>query len=208
VASRPDVSQRHRERRQDTRDRILHVARELVEERPWCDISIAMITQRAGLTRSAFYKHFPDQGTLLRALLEELSTRLEATPNRWQSTKGDPKELLRAAVRALVATFAEHGRLLHAIADEATQDAEIAGLYAELGAQLSAGVAARIAADVEAGRSTVSDPVEVATAMVWMNERYLTIRFGRRPLADPDRCSAALEEIWARTVYGPPSATD
>lgn len=207
MASRPDVSQRHRERRESTRGRILDVARELVEERPWSDISIAMITQRAGLTRSAFYKHFPDRGTLLRALLEELSVQLEAVPDPWHSAKEDPEELLRGAVRALVATFAEHGRLLHAIADEATQDAEIAGLYAELGAQLSAGVAARIAADVEAGRSTVTDPVEVGTAMVWMNERYLTMRFGRRPLGDPERCSAALEEVWIRTVYGPSSAT-
>jgi len=207
MAARPDVRERHREQRENTRGRILEVARELVEERPWCDITVAMITQRAGLTRSAFYKHFPDQGTLLRALLEELSVQLEAVPDPWQSTKGEPEEVLRGAIRGLVATFAEHGRLLHAIADEATQDAEIAGLYAELGAQLSAGVAARIAADVQAGRSTITDPVEVGTAMVWMNERYLAMRFGRRPLGDPERCAAALEEVWMRTVYGVPSAS-
>jgi TetR/AcrR family transcriptional regulator, ethionamide resistance regulator len=203
MASRPDVRQRHREQRESTHARILEVARELLEERSWSDVSIAMITQRAGLTRSAFYKHFADRGMLLRALLEDLSGQLETVPATWEQAAGEPEDLLRAAIRALVETFVEHGRLLRAIADEATQDAEIAGLYLDLGARLSAGVAARIAADVEAGRSTIHDPVEAGTAMVWMNERYLMMRFGRRPLPDPERCSAALEEVWTRTVYGP-----
>jgi len=202
MASRPDVRQRHREQREATRVRILEAARELLEERAWSDLTVGLITQRTGLTRSAFYKHFGDRASVLRALLEELSVELEAVPDPWQSGDDNPAELLRGAVRGLVHTFAEHGRLLRAIADEATQDAEFAGLYAELGARLSAGVAARIAADVEAGRSSVKDPVEVGAAMVWMNERYLMMRFGRRPLADPERCSSALEEVWIRTVYG------
>lgn len=206
MASRPDVRRRHREQRESTRARILEAARELLEERSWSDLTVGLITQRTGLTRSAFYKHFGDRVSVLRALLEDLSIELEAVPDPWQSGEDDPPELLRAAIRGLVQTFVEHGRLLRAIADEATQDAEFAGLYAELGGRLSAGVAARIAADVEAGRSAVNDPVEVGAAMVWMNERFLMMRFGRRPLGDPERCSAALEEVWIRTVYGGPAA--
>lgn len=202
MAPRPDVRDRHREQRENTRARILEASRALLEERPWSDLTVGLIAQRTGLTRSAFYKHFADRAALLRTLLEELSAELESVPDPWQSGGDDPAQLLRNAVRGLVQTFVEHGRLLRAIADEATQDAEFAGLYAELGARLSAGVAARIAADVEAGRSTVEDPVEVGTAMVWMNERYLMMRFGRRPLGDPERCGAALEEVWIRTVYG------
>lgn len=202
IASRPDLVERHREQRESTRGRILEVARELLEMRSWSDVSIAMITQRSGLTRSAFYKHFPDRAGLLQALLEESSAQLEAAPDAWQRTGEEPAELLCKAVRELVAVYVENGRLLRAIAEEATCNAEIAGVYADLGARLSAGVAARIAADVEAGRSTVDDPVEVATALVWMNERYLMMRLGHRPLADPERCAVALEQIWLRTVYG------
>lgn len=204
MGARPDVRERHRERRENTRGRILEVAREVLEERPWSDVSVTLLSQRAGLTRSAFYKHFADRAALLRALLEELSADLEATPDAWQSSEEAPEEQLRASVRQLVATFVKHGRLLRAIADEATQDPQIAGLYADLGARLSAGVAARIAADVEAGRSTLRDPVEAATALVWMNERYLLMRFGHRPLADAERCGGALEEVWVRAVYGAP----
>jgi len=98
--------------------------------------------------------------------------------------------------------FARHGRLLRAIADEATQNREAAARYAELGARLSASASARIAADVAAGRSAVADPEAVGAALVWMNERYLLEQFGRAPLGDPERVAAALGEVWSRTIYG------
>lgn len=79
----------------------------------------------------------------------------------------------------LVDAFRTHGRLLRALADEATHDDEV----------------------VAAGKSTLSDPEEVATALVWMNERFLQQRFGRPPVGDPERAAAALAEIWIRTVY-------
>jgi hypothetical protein len=113
-----------------------------------------------------------------------------------------PEELLRAAVATLVATFWEHGRLLQAFAEEAAHDDEVARLYMELGGRLSAGVAGRIVRDVAAGVSTLADPEEVATALVWMNERFLRQRFGRHPLGDPERAAEALSDVWIRTVYG------
>lgn len=177
-----------------------------MEDRPWSEVSIAGVTERAGLTRTAFYKHFDDRRALLLALLDELSTQLAGARDRWQSGDGDgdasPVELLREAVDQLVEVFRVHGRLLQAVAEEAAQDRAVAEAYAQLGARLSAGVADRIARDVAAGHSTVADPEEVATVLVWTNERYLRVRFGRHPLADPARVSAALGEVWVRAVYG------
>ena len=62
--------------------RILEASRDLLEERSWSDLTVGLITQRSGLTRSAFYKHFGDRAGLLRALLEELQhrTRSRARP--------------------------------------------------------------------------------------------------------------------------------
>lgn len=181
---------------------MLDVGRELVEDRPWSEVSIAEVTRRAGLTRTAFYKHFPDRRALLMALFEDLSDQLAGSADIWQDGEEDePAALLGEAVAQLVGLYHAHGRLLGAIADEAAQDRELADLYARFGKRLAAGVASRIERDVAAGRSTVEDPAEVATALIWMNERYLRERFGRRPLADPDRCAAALTEVWVRTVY-------
>jgi AcrR family transcriptional regulator len=204
VGTRPDVQQRHRERREHSRRRILDVTRELVEDRPWSDVSIDEVTRRSELTRTAFYRHFKDKQTLLLALLEDVGVRLDLVADPWEQadTAGDPGELIASSLRDLVAVFVEHGRLLQAIADASTSDADVRATYKALGDRLTASAAAKIARDVEAGRSEVADPDQVGAALVWMNERYLLDQFGQLPLGDPDRCAAALTEIWTRTVYG------
>lgn len=201
MPARPDVQRRHHERREQTRRRILEVARELLEDRPWSDVSIEEVAQRAELTRTAFYRHFGDRQALLLALLDDMGLRLDLVADPWERGDGDVGELRPSLVR-LVGVFHEHGRLLRAIADAATLDREVAAVYADLGTRLSASAAARIARDVDAGRSRVRDPAAVGAALVWMNERYLLDQFGRPPLGDPDRAAAALAEIWERTVYG------
>jgi AcrR family transcriptional regulator len=203
MASRPDLEARHRQRRAATRQRLLDSTRDLVEELPWSHVSVELITERAGLTRSGFYKHFPDKHALLVALIEEVGSELTAVPAAWEdSAAGDPRELLRDALAALVDTFHRDGRLVRALADEAATNDEFGARYAALGATLSQAVAKRIARDNAGGQGTIGDPEEVAAALVWMNERFLLVRFGQRPLGDPDRAAAALAEIWIRTLYG------
>lgn len=204
VTARPDVRRRHQEQREQTRRRILDVARALLEERPWAEISIDDVTKGADLTRTAFYRHFPDQQALLLALLEDVGLELGAVANPWEAHEGeDPVGAARGTLRDLTQIFYEHGRLLRAIADEATRNRQVADLYyGELGGRLITSSAERIAADVAAGRSTVEDVEEVAAALIWMNERYLQSRFGRPPIADPERAAKALAEVWIRTVYG------
>jgi TetR/AcrR family transcriptional regulator, ethionamide resistance regulator len=202
VTARPDVKRRHRERRELSRRRILDAARELLEDRPWSQVGIEDVTQRADLTRTAFYRHFDDRQTLLLAVLEDVGVGLDLIADPWERGTGDPLETLRAALRELVDVFHRHGRLLRAIADASTEDPEVAALYADLGARLSASAAKRIAIEVAEGRSTVADPQEVGSALVWMNERFLLDRFGQAPLGDPERATGALVEVWLRTVYG------
>ena len=204
MTQRPDLEARHRRRREATRQRLMDCARDVVEELSWSHISVELIAERAGLARSGFYKHFPDKSALLFALIEEVGAELSAVPEPWQeAVAGDPRELLREAVGRLVDTFHAHGRLVRALADEAACSDELGARYSQLGAQLAAGVAARIAHDNAEGVSAIGDPDEVATALVWMNERYLLARFGQRPLGDPERSTAALSDVWIRTLYGP-----
>ncbi|HEX5448687.1 MAG TPA: TetR/AcrR family transcriptional regulator [Gaiellaceae bacterium] len=204
--SRPDVRARHAAQREETHRRLLEATRALVEELPWSRVTIELIAERAGVTRTAFYKHFADQRAVLLDLLAETAAQLEAIPAAWEDAADEsPETLLRHAVDVLVATFHEHGRLLQAFAEEAAHDDEVLRLYTELGGRLSAGVAERIMRDVAAGASSLADPEEVATALVWMNERFLRQRFGRHPLGDPERAAEALSQVWIRTVYGPRS---
>lgn len=202
MPARPDVSRRHAERRELSRRRILDAARELLEDRPWSEVGIEDVTHRADLTRTAFYRHFDDRQTLLLALVDDVGVGLDRIADPWERGEGEPLATLRAALRELVGVYHEHGRLLRAIADAATQDPDVSAMYAQLGARFSASASERIAAEVAEGRSQVADPHEVGAALVWMNERYLLDRFGQAPLGDPERAADALTEIWLRAVYG------
>ena len=174
----------------------------MLEDRPWSDVSLQEVMQRAELTRTAFYRHFPERQVLLLALLDDVGVRLDLVADPWERGEGAPLETLERSLRELVDVFARHGRLLRAIADTAGHDAAVAQMYDELGARLVSSAAERIRSEVQAGRSHARDPDEVAAALVWMNERYLLDQFGRPPLGDPERAAGALVEVWTRAVYG------
>jgi TetR/AcrR family transcriptional regulator, ethionamide resistance regulator len=202
---RPDVRDRHRRRREDSRRRILDATLALLEDRAWAEVSLDEVMRRAELSRTAFYRHFDDRELLLPALLEDVGVRLDEVVAIWTRSEGDPVAALRRALAALVEAWRRHGRLLQAVGDAANQDRDIRAGYMELADRMVAVVAERIAADVAAGRSAVRDPLEVGRALVWMNDRYLEALFGRPPLGDPARAADALAEVWIATVYPGPS---
>ena len=193
-----------RSERRATRGRVLTACQELLEQRPWVDIPLEDVMSRAGLTRTAFYRHFEDREHLLLALLEELGLSLNAAGEAWTTGVDDPLAGLRHGLAELAQTYATHGRVLRALADAAGYDADINARYQELAAALTAAVAGRLRDEIAAGRTHLVDPDETARALVWLNERYLVQTFGRRPFAtDPETAAATLAEIWIRTVYAP-----
>jgi TetR/AcrR family transcriptional regulator, ethionamide resistance regulator len=198
---RPDVRDRHRRRRADSRRRILDATLSLLEDRAWAEVSLDDVMRRAELSRTAFYRHFDDRELLLPALLDDVGVRLDDVVAIWTESARDPIDALRRALDALTRTWERHGRLLHAVGDAANHNPAIRAAYMELADRMVAVVANRIAAEVAARRSTVSDPQEVGRALVWMNDRYLEALFGRPPLGDSVRASDALAEVWIATVY-------
>lgn len=67
--------------REQTRERILHVALELIAENGFAATSTRELSERLGFTKAALYYHFPSKEDLLAALiapvLENLSALLE-----------------------------------------------------------------------------------------------------------------------------------
>lgn len=207
MARRSTVQQRQRQERRTARQRILDVCRDLLEQRAWSDIPLEDVMAGAGLTRTAFYRHFDDRDQVLLALLDELGIEFALTVDPWQAAPDDPAEGLRLGLVALTAVYAEHGGVLTAIADAAARDSDVAARYDALADRLIALVEDRLRLDIAAGRARLDDPHEVARVLVWMNERYLTQTFGRKPhRATPEQAAAALNEVWQLTLY--PSAGD
>jgi AcrR family transcriptional regulator len=192
---------RDRDEHPGSRARLLEVARELLEERPWREIAVAEITEAAQLSRTALYRHFDDRRALLLALVAEIGSELERADEAWVSAGDRPAEGLAQALRRLTGIHVEHGRLLQAIVDASADDDQLREVYLGLAQRFADRAAAQIERDVAAGLSHVQRPREVARALVWMNERYLQASFGRAPLGDPEEAAQTLAEVWVRTVY-------
>ncbi len=129
----------------------------------------------------------------------------------------DPAELDRLclAARELRALGADafvfgfltpEGRLdlpvLRALADAAADDPDVDEAYGQLVNSFVDVTAEHIEHEIAAGRILPLDARETAKALVWMNERYLTLSLGREPTTDRAVVARALDTIWSRVLYG------
>ena len=123
-----------------------------------------------------------------------------STRSHWPSGRLVP--LVSQPVATLPSTAA-HGPLLRAIAEAASHDADVEGVYRRLVQGFVDATAARIRRDVAAGRTSLAHPDHVAAALVWMTERHLAATFGRVGASDADQAAAleTLFTIWMRTLY-------
>ncbi|HET9425201.1 MAG TPA: TetR/AcrR family transcriptional regulator [Gemmatimonadaceae bacterium] len=77
-------------RSQETLDRILDAAEQVLAEKSFGEATLAEIMERAGVTVGAFYRRYPDKDALLRHLDErffgEMVSRCDMVcdPTRWQ----------------------------------------------------------------------------------------------------------------------------
>ncbi len=156
----------------------------------------------AGLSRTAFYRHFDDRDAMLLAMLDEVREHVGATGLAWKSGVGDPAGELRTGLVELTDAMQQYGRLMQAIADAATYDAGMRTAREELVQAFTDVTAHRIRADVAAGRSSVRAPQGVAEALVRMSESQLLAAFGHPPYPEPSDVAATMFEVWAATIYG------
>jgi AcrR family transcriptional regulator len=201
VTARPDVEARHREQRRRTRRRILDAAHALLAEGAWSEVSLESVMARADLSRTAFYRHFPDRSALLLALLDDVGVQLEDIGLTWGADGRDLAADLPRALGEMVDTYARHGALLASVAEGATQDPALGTAFDELVDRIVELSAQRIAAEAAAGRSPVQDAGGVARALVLMNEAYLRGVLRHEGRVDPARATAVLAEVWLATVY-------
>ena len=200
----PSASGARRRRRtpEQAEREILEATEDFLRDRPFRDLTIDEVMDRTGLSRPSFYVYFRDRHHLALRLLEDLAAQIYEESNPWLEGSGEPLGDLRALIEGSIATLAEHGPLLRAIADAATEDAEVERAYRTSVGGFIATATARIERDVAAGRATSLDPAVLAAALVWMNERYLLQHPVPDTPEDQRRVGDALIQIWTRAIYG------
>jgi len=161
------------------------------------------VMARTGLSRPSFYEYFRDRSHLIVKLVERLNLRDRAASARW-FTDPDPIEGLRHSVRELVQSYITHGHLLRALSDATHVYENVEESYRERFNITIKDTARRMGEFIASGAMSLdgADPHEIASALLWMNERYMIEKFGREPHADPKVVIDTLIAIWTRVLHG------
>ncbi|MFL5780429.1 MAG: TetR/AcrR family transcriptional regulator [Thermoleophilaceae bacterium] len=88
------------ERGQATRAEVLAVAERLFTELGYETTSISTVLSESGVSRGAFYHHFPSKEALFETVLESVETRVEETLRAAAAKESDPVDAIRAGCRA------------------------------------------------------------------------------------------------------------
>ena len=201
VASKADIREHHRRRREESEREILDAAERLLRERPFRELTVDDLMTAAGQSRTAFYRHFGDRQELVIRLLSDLAEKLYDMAGAWLGGGESPQTESLQSFRLLAGVYQEHGPLLRAIAEAANHDREIEQAYARLVQLFVDATVARLERDRAAGRIDLPHLREVALALVWMSERYLTLTFGQPGSGDPATAIEVLHTVWMRSVY-------
>lgn len=208
MASRAQVREQRRRRREESEREILEAAERLLRERPFHDLTVDDLMTAAGQSRTTFYRYFSDRQELLIRLLSDLAGQLYEMGGAWLEGGDNPRAESLQSFELLTRVYEQHGPLLRAIAEAAYHDREIEDAYARLVQLFIDATVTRLERDQAVGRVVLPHLREMATALIWMSERYLTIRFGQPgERADHDTAVAVLHNIWMRAIYliDPPS---
>ena len=188
MSTRPATASRRehtRARRELARERILAAAEQLMNDRPFRELTVDHVMAEAGLSRTVFYRHFDGLPEVVLALLAKIEAELAG-----HLAGGPPGEQwLREVLAAGVEMFARHGVFLRALNHAAGHDAEIEAAYCAFVDRWIAETAALLGPGERA--------YELARALNLMNGQYLMETLGRDPAFDRELALETLLTVWS-----------
>jgi AcrR family transcriptional regulator len=194
-----DRRARARHTRQESRERIVAAATELIREGSYEGLSVGAVMERAGMGRTIFYRHFDDLGDLLlRASREAIEDLYDVHAPLARS--GEYTDVVGQAIVAAVAVFQRHGPLIRAITEAAASDPEVAA--GRRGMRRMFDGLVEEALRLRAGAEVAQSPsfAETARALNLLNEAYLIDAFGREPRVSAETATRTLTEIWVAVL--------
>ena len=181
---------------------IIAAAEGFLRERPFRELTVDEVMRRTDLSRPSFYVYFTDRHQLVLRVVEHLGSELFTMSERWLRGTGEGSAMAREALDGIVAVYVEHGPVMRALADAATDDPDVEQAYGALVQTFIDATARHIDEEIAAGRILPLDGAETAKALVWMMERYLILSLGREPLTPHETVADTLATIWTRVLYG------
>ncbi|ORV39555.1 TetR family transcriptional regulator [Mycolicibacter engbaekii] len=189
------------------RQAIVQAVRELLEEKPFAELSVSTISDRAGVARSGFYFYFDSKYAVLAQILAEATHELEELTHYFAPRGADesPAEFARRMVGSAAAVYAHNDPVMSACNTARNSDAEIREL---LDAQIDAvidQVVAVITDEMAAGTANpISTDIPALVRTLAATTGYMLSGDSAflGPSGDVGRGVEVLEALWRNALWG------
>ena len=189
------------------RQAIVQAVRELLEEKPFAQLSVSTISDRAGVARSGFYFYFDSKYAVLAQILAEATHELEELTHYFAPRGPDesPAGFAKRMVGSAAAVYAHNDPVMSACNAARNTDAEIKDLLDQqvegvvqqimviVQDELRAGTAHPISDDIP----TLVRTLSVTTAQMLSGDTAFLGEDG-----DVQRGVRVLEALWLNALWG------
>jgi AcrR family transcriptional regulator len=201
------IRTRRRQQPDETRTLILDTADRLLRELPFRELSVDDVMRPTGYGRTVFYRHFSGLPELVMAVLARVLPAFAQTSEAYLRMAADEItiERSRALLAPFVAHWASHGTLMKAVRDAAVYDGHIDELVTAAELYQRNRIVDAVRVRQQAGfLPSISDPEQVAMALVAMTERYLLLAYGEPEVTVPEEAAVeALAHVWVAALTDP-----
>ena len=189
------------------RQAIMQAVRELLQEKPFAELSVSTISLRAGVARSGFYFYFDSKYAVLAQILAEAVEELEELTQYFAPRQPgeSPEQFAKRMVRSAAAVYAHNDPVMSACNAARSTDAEIRDLLDQqvegvvqqiigiVKDELRAGTAHPISDDIP----TLVRTLSVTTAQMLSGDTAFLGADG-----DVQRGVRVLEALWLNALWG------
>jgi AcrR family transcriptional regulator len=207
-AAEPEQASPALRRRGDRqRQAILDAVRELLEERPFAELSVSTISTRAGVARSGFYFYFESKYSVLAQILAEAAEQLEELTQFFAPRQPgeSPEQFATRMVGSAAVVYASNDPVMNACNAARYNDVEIRDIIERQFQVVLNAIVGIVEAEAEAGTAhPISDDIPTlvrtlagSTALMLTGDPILV---GRG--ADMGRLVRVLEQLWLHALWG------
>jgi AcrR family transcriptional regulator len=189
------------------RQAIMQAVRELLQEKPFAELSVSTISLRAGVARSGFYFYFDSKYSVLAQIMAEAAEELEELTQYFAPRQPgeSPEQFAKRMVGSAAAVYADNDPVMAACNVARHTDIEIREILDRQFEVLLCQIVGIVEAEMRAGTAhPISDDIPTlvrtlagATALVLTGDPILA---GRDH--GVERRVRVLEQLWLRALWG------
>jgi AcrR family transcriptional regulator len=212
AASQEESGPTLRRRGDKQRQAILQAVRELLQERPFAELSVSTISLRAGVARSGFYFYFDSKYSVLAQILGEAAEELEELTHYFAPRQPgeSPKAFAQRMVGSAAAVYAHNDPVMTACNAARHTDIEIRDILERQFEVVLRQIVAVVDAEMKAGTANpISDdlPTLVRTLAATTASMLTGDPFFAGHDIDVERRVRVLEQMWLNALWGGPATT-